>query len=259
MVHLASTGLPKIKTWTIKLNRVRTGIFLFVVICISNFCVAQAYNIGDSLFVNSTTGLRLREKASINSNTLATLNYAEVVVIASDSTTKYLLADFDIEGAWVKVSARDTSGYVFDPFITKIPLPEVDKLGGGCLLNAIWNCSHKLGVKNSAEYFNAVDGESYYRIIIYDLNGGHQYIDQTYSESVITELQLFGIKKQEGLILLRTMLSLCGNLSEELDRELRPKSNSDYSWFLIVDGDFSCYLSYRSVEDRFIIKVKWGP
>ncbi len=51
----------------------------------------------------------------------------------------------------------------------------------------------------------------------------------------------------------------CCNLSEELDRELRPKSNSDYSWFLIVDGDFSCYLSYRSVEDRFIIKVKWGP
>ena len=84
------------------------------------------YSEGDMLIVAATSGLRLRMHPNMKAPTIR-------IIPPSDSVRVENVYEFDkghsdrinwIEGHWIKVRYRGSAGYVFDGFLTSLPLPD---------------------------------------------------------------------------------------------------------------------------------------
>lgn len=86
---------------------------------------AQYYQNGDTLNVVATSGLRLRTSPGSNAGTIRVLEFGEEVIVKNtfgfDSTYQDKSGWFT--GNWISVSAGQVSGFVFDGFLSKLPLP----------------------------------------------------------------------------------------------------------------------------------------
>lgn len=87
---------------------------------------AQHYQNGDTLNVAATSGLRLRTSPNSSAGTIRVLEFGEEVIVNNtfgfDSTYQDKSGWFT--GNWIIVSAGQVSGFVFDAFLSKLPLPD---------------------------------------------------------------------------------------------------------------------------------------
>lgn len=102
-------------------------LFLTILIALltTQFNFAQNYAVGDGLVVAANSGLRLRMHPDKSAPTIKVLNY-------NDPVTVQAMNDFDeryadriqwFDGYWVKVKSGHVAGWVFDGFLTTMPLP----------------------------------------------------------------------------------------------------------------------------------------
>lgn len=86
---------------------------------------AQNYAVGDGLVVAANSGLRLRMHPDKSAPTIKVLKYDDPVVVQSANNFDDTYADRIqwIDGYWIKVKSQGVSGWVFDGFLTSMPLP----------------------------------------------------------------------------------------------------------------------------------------
>lgn len=87
---------------------------------------SQNYAIGDGVLVAATSGLRLRVQPDMNSPTIKVLKYNDYLeVVQTASTEKDLSGRIQWQdGQWIRVKTDHVSGWVFDGFVTTLPLPD---------------------------------------------------------------------------------------------------------------------------------------
>ncbi len=86
------------------------------------------YRTGDTLYVGAGSGLNLRDDVGLAANKLGTVPYGAAVVMLQDpkdGTTFEVeeLPGFTISGLWIKVRYQGQEGYVFDGYLTRLPMP----------------------------------------------------------------------------------------------------------------------------------------
>jgi len=236
---------------------------LITIFLILNFGAAksQDYKIGDSLFVNSNGGLNIRESANTNSKIIGLLNFGERVFIKSKAKNENQIKIGLMKGNWVKVKTNKFEGFIFDAFISK--LPKVQKYhktefdeDESCFMNTMKEYIFKELIPiDTTDYNNCVDGEGAHSMRIYDLKGGHQFIEHGYWESYQIEFQLNNIRDSEGIQLVKNIFQSCGQYSEELEKKI-------VTIGIMFDanmGEFCCNMVTERFGNKFIIRLMGGP
>ena len=93
--------------------------------------IFNKYEVGDSLFVWSKSGLSMRAEPGIGGERIGSNNYGEFVKVLSKEegeytdtllrNNKYIQDDLTIDGNWIKVQ-RGKMGYMFDGYLSKLPV-----------------------------------------------------------------------------------------------------------------------------------------
>ncbi|MFM9947201.1 MAG: hypothetical protein ACKV1O_04620 [Saprospiraceae bacterium] len=233
--------------------------FLLISISISfvNPIFGQNMTHSDTLRVNALNGLHLRQQASTKSASKKLLPYGESIVVISGTKGKPISID-GLTGAWVAgISNRDT-GYVFDAYLTRLPITPPKPPKNGHLPELLERYAlENLGAIDSVYYNNGADGESYHSMTIFNLRDGHQYIRHTLWENFEWELQLQNVEESEGINLVLNWLKLSGKLTADTEKAVKQLSATSSLYVKINEG--CCSLSVYKYEKRFIIRLRGGP
>ena len=254
-VYAGTFGATKKKEKTMKL--------IITILLILNFGVAnsQDYKIGDSLLVNSNGGLNIRKEANTNSKIIGLLNFGERVFIEAKTKNEKLIKIGLMNGNWVKVKTNKYEGFIFDAYISKLPQikkyhkTEFDE-DESCFMNTMKEYIFKeLIVIDTTNYNNCADGEGAHSMRIYELKGGHQFIEHGYWESYQIEFQLNDIRDNEGIQLVKNLFQSCGQYSEELEKKITTVG----IMFDANMGEFCCNMVTERFGNKFIIRLMGGP
>jgi len=236
---------------------------LIIVLLILNFGIAnsQNYEIGDSLFVNANGGLNLREEANAKSKIISLLNYGESVYIKSKLENREQLKIGWMNGNWVEIKTNKYEGFVFDSYLSKLPVIELDennefKEHTLCFVATMRNyISKQLGIIDTTTYTNCDDGNSIHIMEIYDLNGGHQYIEHEYWEGYMFEFQLVNIRDSEGIQLIKNIFQDCEEYTPKIAKSITEVGSEFYPNMTEV----CCEMSTQRIGDKFVIRVMGEP
>lgn len=96
------------------------------VLVLGNVCKAN-YSVQDSLNVFALSGLNMRSFHTAQSEKLINIPYGEVVVV--ENTFDFIHHDTIDKraGNWVKVRYEEKTGFVFDGYLSDLPLPDREK------------------------------------------------------------------------------------------------------------------------------------
>ncbi len=107
----------------------RTIIQIFAVACLLIIHVQlSASNLPNAtLTVSASSGLNMRTVPGINSKIIKKLNVGDQVTIIHDELGLGYTDRIDwVDGEWILIEHKDDLGYVFDGFLTNLPIPEED-------------------------------------------------------------------------------------------------------------------------------------
>ena len=75
---------------------------------------------GDKLYVYTRDGLSLREQADPKGKLIAVIAYGDDVIVQPDSKARISYTNSNISGAWVKVKHGNSTGYMFNGFLSRL-------------------------------------------------------------------------------------------------------------------------------------------
>ncbi len=233
----------------------------FLFLSTEGVLIAQDLSKGDEVSVNALSGLSLRAAPSLTADRLGRLDYGAKVTILDPRIAVELEAIDNLPGRWVEVETGGQNAFVFDAYLTTLPVPELQKPEYGlCFLdNLLSYIEDQLIFVDSMEYFNGFPGESYHLMKIYETQAGHQYVEHNYWEAAHYELQLDGVRMIEVEQLLRLLLQYCDQLSEEAKIEIAKLGDlSARPSIYLPLNEICCWIECRRYEDRLIIVVSEG-
>ena len=80
---------------------------------------------GNAFIVQALNGLKLRLEPTFRSQVITILDYGEVVTYLGDTPESSPISVGYSIGKWVHVDVNGLEGYLFDGFISRLPIPEV--------------------------------------------------------------------------------------------------------------------------------------
>lgn len=83
---------------------------------------------GECLFNLYPGGLNLRKEPSKESKLLATLEYGEKIEVIEPTQQKF--ETDNLRGYWVKIRYKKKEGYLFDGYLTSLPVPDAKHIKG---------------------------------------------------------------------------------------------------------------------------------
>lgn len=91
-----------------------------------NGLFANNFEEGQQLTVMAPSGLSLRTAPTINSRVLDIIPYGSEIKVIKNTFEDNPFDKFDwVEGTWIKVNFEGQEGFVFDGFISKLPMPNL--------------------------------------------------------------------------------------------------------------------------------------
>ena len=211
---------------------------------------------GDTLLVNATRGLNLRVAPALGSEDILLLEYGHEVEIKSDPTKEEKIEVGGMLGNWVEVHANQQQGYVFDAYLTKLPVVYANDSTQDPFISVLEKYAFEgLGVVDTTYYENGSMGEGTHQMTIFQLQGGHQYIEHSYWEAYAYELQLQQIRDCEGILLLLSLLRICNKSSQELEKKLMRLTKHQASVRHGVELEESCCKMSVTNHKNFTIKL----
>jgi len=233
---------------------------LFVIIFCFLPCLlfGQFYEIGDELNVNARSGLNVRNAPGVEGTKVGFLEYGQKVKVISTEFIKQRDTFDNLDGGWVEIEKGGTSGFVFDGFLTKLPIinfkikPREDK--GICLFESLDRyIESNFEIRDTTHYYNGADGEGDHGMRIMGLENFGQFIKHTYWESFESELQLEKVREGESLHLIKSLFESCDLLTEDIEKQLTPRT-----YIQLYKGEFEVNLIMRWTKKRFFFSIAGG-
>jgi len=234
-----------------KLKIVTILLFLFL---LNEDLSATNYQEGDSLYVVALSGSILRGAPNTKSDKLGKIACKSKVIILDTfgfKNNKDTIEGFS--GNWVYVLSEVGKGYVFDAFISTLPLVEnlewydsMDKDFGGAfemLPDLLKEYSLKKIGKEGCEYqYRPLrEGESWHSLDIFKLRGGHLLIEHGYWEGQGTELELLNKRESEVYYLIRHLLQPIENAWRKKENYIIDVPRNGYEFGNYIKGEGKNY------------------
>ncbi|NHB70238.1 SH3 domain-containing protein [Perlabentimonas gracilis] len=222
----------------------KTGIIFLLILISTNIFAKINFLQNDSLYVWAENGLNLREKPDLNSKIIRTIKFGELIYVDSIADSKTFEVEFikkikvnhiddnifskerenysySINGQMIKVRYKDTEGYVFSGFISKLkPVKEFTSLINlKDYFELEYGLLKKIESRTDFKYF----GQLIYK------NGVNCYINSS-PGSFDTTFILFNISFNEGLLLVYSFIERTNNIIDKA-------TNSRGKWYINAIND----------------------
>lgn len=239
----------------------KTYFFILLFFLNLSYLNGQTYSAGDILQINANGGLNLRDMPALQSKILKLLSYGQQVRIEQ---LEHQDTIGNLIGNWVKIEVNQEKGYVFDGFLTSLPTLKKEKdTNGNCVNFFMEGYLQKLpehfGIKDTTNYNNGSDDTGYKSILIYNLKGGHQYINHFFWESYGLEVQFnrHKIRDAEVIQLLKNAFHLCQKPIVEIESKLKSIRAKQYYTIDLINN-YGEGFRVRGTDNRIIIEVFGG-
>lgn len=173
-----------------------------------------------SLSVVAGSGLKMRTTPSLESQVIKVIPFGDTVYEVLDSMTVEVVSDRIewMEGEWIKIEHMGDQGYVFNGFLTSLPIPQFD------FELTLEDLALAAPVESWMNYrFNRTGEPSIYETdqeikMVTDFEGGHRKIEyeSVYKYKVV--LQLKEVELHEAYNLMKGML-MTGYEKSSYDRK----------------------------------------
>ena len=101
-----------------------TFIFCLLIIGIQTTSATPPFNNNQEATVVAPSGLSLRLEPGTEAKAIYTIEFGETVTVLNNETTACLADRYEwMDGSWIKVEYAGMEGYVFDGFLSTLPLP----------------------------------------------------------------------------------------------------------------------------------------
>lgn len=117
-------NIPSYNFKIVRLMKDLTIILAFLAVCTTVF--ANNPNTGQTLQVIANSGLKMRLSPDLTGDVIAVIPYAEQVEILELPQKKDLMTSEYVSGEWLLVEYEGQTGYVFDGYLTNLPIPEYE-------------------------------------------------------------------------------------------------------------------------------------
>jgi len=101
-------------------------IFTFLVLVTSLSMCKGNYAVKDTMNVLSINGLNIRQEASLTCSIIGNLKYGNEVIVVNTYNFKKTDTIDNRMGNWIQISFNDLEGFVFDGYLSGLPVPELD-------------------------------------------------------------------------------------------------------------------------------------
>lgn len=234
-----------------------------LLIVLPGFVFGQFYEIGDNLNVNARSGLNVRSTPAINGSKVGFLEYGQrVEVISKEYLTKRDTFE-NLDGGWVEIESEGIRGFVFDGFLTKLPIlnykmnPKNEEKGV-CLFNSMNRyIKNNFVAIDTTNYYNGADGEGSHGMKIINLRDHGQFIKHSYWESFGDEFQIEKVRKVESFLFVKSLFESCNLWTKEIEEKLI--IHIHHTYIELFRGEFEVSLGARWTEDRFYFSIEGGP
>jgi hypothetical protein len=164
---------------------------------------------GNTFFVQALNGLKLRHEPTFNSQVITVLDYGEVVTYLGDTPESTPFKVGYATGKWVHVDVNGLEGYVFDGFISRLPLPEVlphtDYLTS--VLEQYAHTNFNLITADTIERSSEMD-ERFHVKYKFDFEGGVRLHYDAYWQSELMKLEFPDIRIMDAYHLVNALLTV---------------------------------------------------
>jgi hypothetical protein len=218
---------------------IKKSVFIFVVVMVSvgwmglwaqepmevDSGLGSHFKAGQRLRVSALSGLNLRAKPGVRARTLTIIPYGEEVEVVHTLNGKAPFRDDWVQGLWLSVRCGNRQGFVFDGYLTDLPLPrqgdEQLNCGAGqdyaSLLQRYVNLYFTTVGEPQKRVVDPGPGESIHEQTIRELAGGHLFVFNQYWEGYSAELTLKGIRLMDAYNLVGALIHACPNRRAVLD------------------------------------------
>lgn len=237
----------------------RTSTVILVFFVFNQLALAQYYNEGDTLTVVTLDRLNIRSSPNSQADKIGQLHNGEKVIIL-ESQPQIKDINFEFDGHWVLMRSLNGSlkGYVFDAFISNLPIMEemtvieqmIENKQNQYELEFLsellkeYSLSAFKQLSCEATYYNGSDGEGAHSFRIINLEKNYKLILHGYWEGNSTELELTNVRPSEIYYLVINLLKSFDESEFTIDdKALRNAQYSNYD--CVVMGMGGCYVSIR--------------
>ena len=232
------------------------------------------YTIGDTLNIFALSGLKIREEGHANSKVLASMKFGEKVVVLDTFSTgnksKQTIEGFG--GSWIKVRYDAIEGYVFDGFLSALPVPKMNyrqdirKMKARKGKNSE-GYAHEIedafkeymntefdSINEPMEYFNGYDGESTHYMYIQKMSHNCIKIEHGGHESYGVDLEIIDGRLAEVknlLLILGDRSGLDADVLEKLKNSLKKVSEKGTMMQEALNlGDFQIRIKHYRIKNQ---------
>ena len=116
-----------------KIFKAKVILFLFVLLTIGKMTAQESrFKEGETINVWAASGLNMRDKPDAKGQKLATIPYGAKVLVQTNIGVKVPFEieefkGFTVKGYWLLVKYGNTEGFVFDGFLSRLPIPKNTK------------------------------------------------------------------------------------------------------------------------------------
>ncbi len=184
------------------------------------------YSEGQTIYVHALNGLHLRNFPDKNGEIITTMGYGDALRVSEDQhfdSEKTIRSGWYI-GRWIKVSFVGLEGYVFDAFISALPVPDVGYELGDCndpvsAINAY--IQNELDVVAGADTLLYRVSDAHIKTkILYVLDEDHRVIYSDFDNGYSTALYLQNTRVMDAFNLLRGLFVGCEELERLMDEAI---------------------------------------
>ncbi len=242
----------------IKANKIQLAVLACMAALAPIAGYTQNYRTGDVVHVSALSGLTLREAPGVESAKITLLSYGEKVVVQTPASKAPVKIN-GFSGNWIQVEAAGKSGFVFDAYLTRLPLFSIDssnskKSRAADVLDKY--IREKIGIADSIIYTNGLEEEGFQQWATFQLKGEHVYARKSAWKHLEYGLQFAHISENEFISWVKAFLKKCGQLSKTNEQNLTPAKYRT-SRFTLTGEPCSIFLGKH--EDHYSISIDCRP
>ena len=207
----------------INIMKLKFIITIFLAIILSEFSIANFYKKGDTLHVWATSGLNMREGPGTDFPKMKKLDYGDKVQVIDDYLRSTPLnitvikksqksAAYVMKGHWVRVIIGSQEGYVFDGYLSRLPILKKRKTTN----------SHEIPFESFLTYAEREFGIEYFEYDSSEVKNfrSHHIYKNGFERKIANgscyeySLELTGLQSNEAYLIFNLMYGFEKNLKE---------------------------------------------
>ncbi len=229
-------------------------IFIIIFCFLPCLLFGQNYQVENELNVNARSGLNMKNTPGVEGSKIGFLEYGEKVKVISKEFTSQRDTFDNLDGGWVEIEKGKISGYVFDGYLTKLPVVKIDSKDTHwsiCLFDEM-NKYATNNFKNAPEttYDNGNDGEGAHSMKILTSIKGYQYVEHGYTDCIAREFQIPNLRQPEGILFVKSFFKNCNLLSVEIENKIEKGGRQ-----ILFEDDTTGILNLKWLENRMFFII----